>query len=138
MMLMNRSAVGVLVLVVLLLLALQACMYKSTDVTRTPMELKHEVTYKELALKAQVGVYETSQTYVNGLLEARVKFKNMVNWVVNCEVKVKWLDDTGFEIKDITGWEPLTLPDGEVYYFKALAPSPEARSFSIIIQTAGG
>ena len=131
------SAVGLLALVCVLL-SLQACMYSSTEVTRTPMELKHEIVYKDLGLKTQVGVYETSQRYVNDILEARVKFKNMVNWDVNCEIKVKWLDADGFGIKDITGWEPLTLEDGEVHYFEALAPSPDARSFSIILQTARG
>ena len=133
----TRRALAV-VFVGCLALAVHGCMYSSTEVTRTPMELKHEVVYKELALKGQVGVYETSHEMVNGLLEARVKFKNMVNWTVNCEVKVKWLDEDGYELKDITGWEPLTLPDSEVYYFKELAPSPEARSFSIIVRTAGG
>lgn len=137
-MILTKRHMAVALALVCLSLWLPACMYKATETTRTPLELKHEVVYKELALKAQVGVYETSQEYVNGILEARVKFKNMVGWAVNCEVKVKWLDDTGFEIKDITGWEPMTLEEGEVYYFRALAPSPDARSFSIIVQTAQG
>lgn len=133
----RMSSFAVLSLVCVVACLVAGCMFTSTDVQRTPLELKHEIVYKELALKPQVGIYETSQTRINGILEARVKFKNMVNWDVKCEIRVKWLDGDGFEIKDISGWQPITLPDGELYYFKELAPSPDAESFSIILQTAG-
>jgi len=113
-----------------------ACMFTATQVRRTPIELTHPVVYKELVLKPQVGVLKTDEDIVNGLLQAKVIFKNMVNWTVNCEVKVKFRDKDGFDLEDAWGWFPLTLESSELKTFKRVAPSAEAVDYTVIIQQA--
>jgi len=113
-----------------------ACMFTATQVKRTPIELTHPVVYKELSLKPQVGVLKTEDDIVNGLLQAKVILKNMVNWTVNCEVKVKFRDKDGFDLEDPWGWFPLTLESSELKTFTRIAPSPEAVNYTVIIQKA--
>lgn len=113
-----------------------ACMFTATQVKRTPIELTHPVVYKELSLKPQVGVLKTDEDIVNGLLQAKVIFKNMVNWTVNCEVKVKFRDKDGFDLENPWGWFPLTLESSELKTFTRIAPSPEAVDYTVIIQKA--
>ena len=113
-----------------------ACMFTATQVKRTPIELTHPVVYKELSLKPQVGVLKTEADIVNGLLQAKVIFKNMVNWTVNCEVKVKFRDKDGFDLEDAWGWFPLILESSELKTFTRIAPSADAVDYTVIIQKA--
>lgn len=134
---MRRTYVLVLLSAVLITVILYtSCMFTATQVKRTPIELKHPVVYKELSLKPQVGVLKTEEDVVNGLLQAKVIFKNMVNWTVNCEVKVKFRDKNGFDLDDPWGWFPLTLESSELKTFTRTAPSPDAVDYTVIIQKA--
>lgn len=110
--------------------------YHARQVSRTPLEETDIVIYKNLDLKFSVGVVGVTQDYVNGLLRARCRVKNLTGKNINTEIKVKFRDAQGFEIGE-TPWTPLPLQSGEIHSFEQIATSKSAVDFRIVIQRAG-
>jgi hypothetical protein len=110
--------------------------YHARQVSRMPIEETDIVIYKNIDLKFSVGVVDVAQDYVNGLLRARCRVKNLTGKNINTEIKVKFRDAQGFEIGE-TPWTPLPLKSGEIHSFEQIATSKSAADFRIVIQRAG-
>jgi uncharacterized protein YcfL len=51
------------------------------------------------------------------------------------EIKAKWLDKDGFEVKDSWGMRPVMLKRDEITTQEFIAPSPAAESVRFVIST---
>jgi len=111
--------------------------YRSTQPSRPALEDTEKVIYKNLDLKASVGVLDISQDQVNGLLRARCRLKNLTGKTINAEIKIKFRDAQGYEMDDTAPWTPLPLESGEIRSFEQITSTTEAVDFRIVIQRAG-
>lgn len=111
--------------------------YRATQPTRPVLEDTEKVIYKNIDLKASVGVLDIGQDYVNGLLRARCRLKNLTGKTINAEIKVKFRDAQGYEMDDTAPWTPLPLESGEIRSFEQIASNADAVDFRIVIQRAG-
>jgi hypothetical protein len=127
-----------LILAVLLVLVVAGCggAYKATQPSRPTLEDTEKIIYKDLDLKYSVGVIDISQDYVNGLLRARCRLKNLTGKTINAEIKIKFRDAQDYELGD-PPWTPLPLESSEIRSFEQIATSTDAVDFRIIIQRAG-
>jgi len=110
--------------------------YHAKELSRPPLEETDVVIYKNIDLKLSVGIVDVSKDYVNGLLRARLRIKNLTGKTINTEIKVKFRDAQGFELTE-TPWTPLPLQSGEIHSFEQVASSKEAVDFRVVIQRAG-
>jgi uncharacterized protein YcfL len=110
--------------------------YHAKNISRPPLEETDKVIYKNWDLKKSVGIVDVNQDYVNGLLRARLRIKNLTGKIINTEIKVKFRDAQGFEMSEIP-WTPLPLQSGEIHSFEQIATNKEAVDFRIVIQRAG-
>jgi uncharacterized protein YcfL len=111
--------------------------YRASHPAQQPMEETERIVYKNLDLKASVGVLDMSEARMGNMLQARLKLKNMMGKTINAEIKIKWVDKDGYEVGNPAPWTPLTLESGEVRSFEQVASSDRATSFNVIIQRAG-
>jgi hypothetical protein len=111
--------------------------YRASRPARQPMEETERIVYKNLDLKASVGVLDMSEARAGNMLQARLKLKNMVGKTINAEIKIKFVDKDGYELGNPAPWQPLILESGEVRSFEQVASSDRAVSFNVIIQRAG-
>ena len=111
--------------------------YRATELSRPTLEETEKVIYKNIDFKFSVGVVDVSQDYVNGLLRARCRVKNLTGKPINAEIKIKFRDAQGFEIDDAAPWTPLPLESAEIRSFEQIASSSDAVDFRIILQRAG-
>lgn len=127
-----------LVLSVLVALVLTGCggAYKATQPSRPSLEETEKIIYKDLDLKYSVGVVDVSQDYVNGLLRARCRLRNLTGDLVNAEIKIKFRDAQDYELGD-PAWTPLPLESSETRSFEQIATTRDAVDFRIILQKAG-
>lgn len=135
----TRKASGFwLLLSVSLVLVAAGCggAYKATQPSRPTLEDTEKIIYKDLDLKYSVGVIDISQDYVNGLLRARCRLKNLTGKTVNAEIKIKFRDAQDYELGD-PPWTPLPLESSEIRSFEQIATSTDAVDFRIIVQKAG-
>lgn len=125
-------------LCVLAVLVLTGCgsTYKATQPSRPSLEETERIIYKDLDLKYSVGLIDVSQDYVNGLLRARCRLRNLTGGTVNAEIKIKFRDAQDYEIGD-PPWTPLPLESGEIRSFEQIATTKDAVDFRIIVQKAG-
>lgn len=112
-------------------------MYKGTDDIYKTAEDDEHVIYKDARLIPSISVVDYENTYVGKLMKVRVKFRNMSVYNVNAEIKIKFLDQSGYEIADNHGWMPLFLSKGELKSLERIAPTPQAADYRIFIQLAG-
>jgi uncharacterized protein YcfL len=126
------------VMVTLLLIGLLGCggTYRAPKVQTRPFEETDKVIYKDRSLISSVGVLDISQDYVNGMLRARCRVRNLTGKTINAEIKIKFRDAQGFELAD-TPWTPMPLESGEIESFEQIASNPDAVDFRIVIQLAG-
>lgn len=110
--------------------------YHAKGLSRPPLEETDVVIYKNIDLKLSVGIVDVTKDYVNGLLRARLRIKNLTGKTINTEIKVKFRDSHGFELNE-TPWTPLPLQSGEIHSFEQVASSKEAVDFRVVIQRAG-
>lgn len=110
--------------------------YHAKELSRQPIEETDIVIYKNIDLKLSVGIVDVSKDYVNGLLRARLRIKNLTGKIINTEIKIKFRDTQGFELSE-TPWTPLPLQSGEIHSFEQIATSKEAVDFRVVIQRAG-
>jgi uncharacterized protein YcfL len=124
---------------VILCLVIPGCggTYRATRPSRPALEDTEQVVYKNLDLKASVGVLDISQDTVNGLVRARCRLKNLTGKTINAEIKIKFRDAQGYEMDDAAPWTPLPLESGEIKSFEQIASDPNAVDFRIVIQRAG-
>lgn len=111
--------------------------YRSSHISHTTLEESEHVIYKNITLKASIAVIDHESIWIGKLMKVRSKFKNMLAKQVNAEVKIKFLDSSGYEIKDSWGWQPLIMESGEIKVLERIAPSPQANDYRILIQLAG-
>lgn len=111
--------------------------YRATELHRETLEERERIIYKNLDMKASVGVIEVSEDRANGLLVAKAKLKNMLSKTLNLEIKVKFLDAQGYEVGSPAPWYPFTMESGEIRSYQGIASSPQAVDFRIILQRAG-
>ncbi len=111
--------------------------YRASQVETIPLEQREKVVYKNFWLKASVGVLATESEMQDGFLKAKVKFKNMTSSLINAEIKVKFLDRSGYELDDTWGWSPLPLESGEIKGVQRTAPSKSAVDYRILVKLAG-
>ena len=122
---------------VLILIASCGGTYRATQLHKPSLEERERVIYKNWDMKASVGVIEVTEGRVNGMLQARAKFKNLMGKTLNLEIKVKFLDNQGYEIDSPAPWYPFPMESGEIRAFEQVASSPNAIDFRIILQRAG-
>jgi hypothetical protein len=111
--------------------------YRATGVSTVPLEQREKVVYKNFWLKATVGVLSTDSEIQEGFLKAKLQLKNMTSSLVNAEIKVKFLDKTGYEIEDGWGWAPLPLESGEIRSFQRISTSKAAADYRVLLKLAG-
>lgn len=110
--------------------------YRATQLTRPALEETEYVIYKNIDFKYSVGLVDVSKEFVNGLLRARVRVKNLTGKVINAEVKFKFLDKDNFEVGE-SFWIPMPLESGEIKSMEQITSSKNAVDFRIILQRAG-
>jgi len=98
-----------------------------------PLELAEQVIYKDLNLKLWVHVRNVSQDRVNDLLVAKIMLENKKGSDMPIEIKAKWLDKDGYEVKDAWGMRPVMLKGYEVTTQEFIAPDPGAVSVRFVI-----
>lgn len=132
-------SLGMLVLLAIILAVGPGCggTYRATRPTRPALEDTDVVIYKNIDLKASVGVLDIGKDYVNGLLRARCRIKNLTGKTINAEIKIKFRDADGYELDDPAPWTPLPLESGEIRSFEQIASNKDAVDFRILIQRAG-
>lgn len=108
--------------------------YKSSELQREVIEETESVIYKNISLKASVAVLEHELVDVGPVMKVRLRVKNMISRTVNAEIKIKWLDSSGFEISDDGGWFPFTLASGEIKSYERFAPNNRVADYKILIQ----
>jgi len=111
--------------------------YRSSQVSHATLEEREHVIYKNITLKASVAVINHESIWTGKLMKVRARLKNMLSRQVNAEVKIKFLDSSGYEIIDNWGWQPLIMESGEITTLERIAPSPQANDYRIVIQLAG-
>jgi|WetSurMetagenome_2_1015567.scaffolds.fasta_scaffold96302_2 uncharacterized protein YcfL len=111
--------------------------YRASQVQTIPLEQREKVIYKNFWLKASVGVLTTESEVQEGFLKAKLKLKNMTSSLINAEIKVKFLDQGGYELNDTWGWTPLPLESGEIKSIQRTAPSKGATDYRVLIKLAG-
>lgn len=67
----------------------------------------------------------------NGFLALQMELKNTDNEPRRVFWRVKWLDDTGFQVWDEEAWKPLLLQGSARQNVQIAAPTPKARDFRI-------
>jgi uncharacterized protein YcfL len=132
-------SLGLLFLVAALCAVALGCggTYRATTPTRPALEDTEKVIYKNLDLKASVGVLDIGEDDVNGMLRARCRIKNLTGKTINAEIKIKFRDAEGYELNGAAPWTPLPLDSGEIRSFEQIASNPDAVDFRIVIQRAG-
>ena len=111
--------------------------YRATKINHPILEEREYIIYKNVSLKASIAVIEHESIEIGNLIKVRAKFKNMLAKQVNAEVKIKFLDLSGYEINDNWGWQPLIMESGEIKILERIATSPKACDYRILIQLAG-
>lgn len=67
----------------------------------------------------------------NGFLALQMELQNTDNEPRRVFWRVKWLDDTGFQVWDNEAWKPLLLQGSARENVQVIAPTPKARDFRI-------
>ncbi|MBT7039956.1 MAG: DUF1425 domain-containing protein [Bacteroidetes bacterium] len=127
-----------MIVMVIVLITLLGCigMYKGTKDVGISVEESNYVIYKDIRLKPSISVVTHESQSMGNLIKVRAKFRNMSVYQVNAEVKIKFLDSSGYEIIDNNGWLPLILEKGEIKSLERIAQSPRAVDYRILIQYA--
>ncbi|NQU06658.1 MAG: YcfL family protein [Calditrichaeota bacterium] len=128
---------GLMCIIVLSLLTSCGGSFRSSKLQRPVLEDTEHIIYKNITLKASVAVINHGMVQEGKIKKVRAQFKNMMSKTINAEIRVKWLDSTGFELTDSQGWFPLILMKGDKSSFERYAPSPNAADYRIIIRLAG-
>jgi len=111
--------------------------YRASQLRSQPIEESEHVVYKNVTLKLSVAVMEDQGIRENGLLRVRAKVKNMLGKTINAEIKIKFLDSSGYEITDNSGWQPFPLEKGDIKAIDRFASSPNAVDYRILVKLAG-
>lgn len=67
----------------------------------------------------------------NGFLTLQMELTNIDNDPQRVFWRVKWLDDTGFQVWDDEPWKPALIQAGAKQNVQAMAPTPKAKDFLI-------
>lgn len=67
----------------------------------------------------------------NGFLALQMELQNTDNEPRRVFWRVKWLDESGFQVWDDEAWKPLLLQGNTRQNVQAVAPTPKARDFRI-------
>jgi uncharacterized protein YcfL len=133
-----RNGWALLVGIVALAAALAACSPytppKNSE-SSPPLEENNPVIYKNLELKLYVHVLSVRTDRANGLLVAKIALESKKGSDMPIEIKAKWLDKDGFEVKDSWGMRPVMLKRDEITTQEFIAPSPAAESVRFVIST---
>lgn len=111
-------------------------MYRATKDRGPRVEETEYVIYKDVRLQPSISVIDNEAIPIGNLIKVRAKFRNMSIYQVNAEVKIKFLDSSGYEIIDNYGWQPLILEKGEIKSLERISPTPQAVDYRILIQYA--
>ena len=125
-----------LTLLILLGLAAYACSPyapPSNSSSANPLEEQMPVIYKNLVLKEYVHVRDVRTEVVNGLLIGKIMLENKKGSDLPVDIKAKWLDKDGYEVKDSWGVRPVILKADEITTQEFIAPDPRAVSVRFII-----
>ncbi len=67
----------------------------------------------------------------NGLLQVQIEMSNSDYEPQRAYYRVKWLDESGFQVWDDEPWKPLLIQGSAKQNIQAIAPSLKAKDFSI-------
>ncbi len=67
----------------------------------------------------------------NGLLNLQIELANSDREPQQAYYRIKWLDETGFQVWDDEAWKPLTIQGSARQNIQASAPTTKARDFRI-------
>ena len=111
--------------------------YRSTRLSLPVLEEYERVIYRNIDMKASVGVIDLQSDRVNNLLRVRARFKNLVSWRINLEIMVRFLDADGFDLVSQPAWFPLTMLSGQIQTFERISSDLKAVDFRIVLRRAG-
>ena len=93
----------------------------------------NEYIINNIPLDYKVSIVGYNSRFVNDLLEVQVDLKNHKQRQYELEYRVRWFDDSGFEV-EATPWLPLTINAMEFRSIKQIAHSPQVESFKFYIR----
>jgi len=130
--------IGIMLCSAILLTLLTGCggSYRSSQLSSVPLEEQEQIVYRNLTLKTSIAVMDHHLESAGNLMKLRAKFKNTMGKTINAEIRVKFLDSSGYEITDNWGWQPFTFQKGEIKDFERVAPSPNAADYKIFLRLA--
>lgn len=74
---------------------------------------------------------------VNGLLEVNALLLSVSDKTQKLQYQFTWFDEQGFAVEaNKTPWKSLSLHGGQSKYLKAVAPTPQASTFSVYVRGA--
>ena len=86
-----------------------------------------------IPLDYKVSIAGYNSRFNNDLLEVQVDLQNHKQEQYELEYKIRWFDDTGFEI-DSTPWLPVTINAMEFRSIKQIAHNPKIENFKFYIR----
>lgn len=86
---------------------------------------------EHLGQSSYVQVAELMARQRNGFLTLQMALQNTDNEPRRVFWRVKWLDETGFQVWDDEAWKPLLLQGSARQNVQASAPTAQARDFRI-------
>jgi uncharacterized protein YcfL len=72
----------------------------------------------------------------NGLLRVQAELTNSDNKQQSAFYRIKWLDETGFQVWDDEPWKPVLLHGEQKLTLQIIAPTTKARDFRIQLSAA--
>ena len=108
----------------------------SNTLAADPIEQDSKVVYLNLSLKIWVFVREVKVERQGELLLAKIMLENKRDENTPIEIKTKWLDKDGYEIKDMWGKRPVFLKRNEIKTEQFIAPDPRAVDVRFLINVA--
>jgi hypothetical protein len=123
----------------LLALSLCGCLgYHGSKEESPTIQDRESLVYLDFALKPVIPCEGLSaEELPSGRTRVHARFANKQNHTAECQIKVRFKDDTG-RVIDETGWMPFLLPRREVTQFEHTSLCTGVKDFTILLRAARG
>ena len=109
---------------------------RGVHTSNTPLELQENLIYMDRTLTLQIPCESLeAKKLESGRLEIYARFYNKRNKTAECQVQIKFKDNTG-KVVDETGWMPLLLPRREVIEFRHTSLVSDPADFTLLLREA--
>ena len=98
-------------------------------------ELNTYLKSNNALLYSRISIVDLNQRLVGDLTQVQATLENNWKFELDFQYKIKWFDDSGFEINpEGQPWRQLILPGRNQANVQAVAPNPSATKFEIWVR----